>query len=94
MAEDNLPERGEGEGLAGSVGELAKEGEGGGVVDVDNPVAEVADEEVAAEDAEAGGRDRYSPRCVKVAADVDGALHEVAIGVEDVYDAVASTCGL
>jgi hypothetical protein len=93
LAEDNLPEGGKGEGLAGGVGELAEEGEGCGVVDVDKAVAEVADEEVAAEDTESGGGDGYSPGRVEVAAG-DGARDEVAVEIEYVDDAVTGPYGL
>ena len=45
---------------------LSEEGEGGGVVDVDDAVAEVADEQVAAEDAEASGSDGYAPGALRL----------------------------
>jgi len=65
VAEDDLPETdvaagsaragvlGE-DGSAGGIGDLAEVGVGVGVVDVDEAVAEIADEQVAAIDAEAG----------------------------------------
>jgi hypothetical protein len=72
---------------------LAEEGEGGGIVDVDEAVAEVAYEEVAAEDAEACWGDSDSPGRVKVAAG-DGAGDEVSVEIEYVDDAVTCAYGL
>ena len=93
FAEDDLPERRVGKGLAGGIGELSDEGEGGGVVDVDDAVAEVADEQVATEDAEASGSDGYAPGSVEVAAG-DGAGDEVAVEVKDIDDTIAGADGL
>ena len=67
-AEEELPETGVNEGLAGAVGELTEEGEGFGIVGVDDAVAEVADEDVTTEDAEGGRSNGDSPGCVEVAA--------------------------
>src|SRR6202012_4748831 len=90
-AGEEIPERGVDEGFTGGVEELAEVGVALGVVDVDLAVAEVDDEEVAGKDAEAGGgREGDAPGCVEIAT-CDGARDEVAVVVEDVDDAIAST---
>ena len=66
-----------GEGFTGSVDELAKVGEGLGIVGVNEAVAEVSDEEIVAEDSEVGGSEGDSPGRVEVTAG-DGAGDEVA----------------
>ncbi len=61
------------------------------VVGVDAAVAEVADEDVAAEGAEGGRRERHRPGRVELAA-ADEPLQQVAVGREDVDEAVAGPC--
>src|SRR5690242_16104550 len=55
---------------------------------MDPAVAEVAHQDVAAEGSEAGRRERYCPRRVELAL-ADQALEQVAVGGEDVHEAVA-----
>src|SRR6185437_15290305 len=89
-AGEEIPERGIDEGLAGGVHELAEVCVGLGIVGVDFAVAEVADEEVAGEDAEAcGGSEGNAPGRVEIAAG-DGVRDEVSVEIEDVNDAGAS----
>ena len=57
------------------------------VVGVDGAVAEVADEEVAAEAAEAGGGDGQAPRRVELAV-TDQMLLQHAVAAEHVDEAV------
>src|SRR5580698_4205393 len=92
-AGEELPKGRVVERLAGGVNELAKKAIGLGVVDVDGSVAEVADEEVAGEDAEAGGgSEGDAPRRVEIASG-DGTRDEVATGVEYIDDAITRTSG-
>ena len=90
-AEVELPQAGVGEGFAGAVGELAEIGEGFRIVGVDDAVTKVTDEEIVGEGAEGGGSDGESPGCVEVAAGGDGMGDEVAVGIEDVDEAVAGS---
>src|SRR5947209_5289327 len=78
---------------AAGTAELALERAACRVVGVDVAVAEVADEDVAAEGAEGRRRERDRPGRVEPAA-ADEPLEQVAVGREDVDEAVAGPCGV
>src|SRR6266566_4757979 len=67
--------------------ELALELAAHRVVGVDPAVAEVADEDVAAEGAEGRGRERHRPGRVELAS-ADETLEQIAVGGEDIDEAV------
>src|SRR6266516_3596331 len=88
-AEADRPEAGDRDGRAVGVPQGAAEGAGGRVVGVDAPVAEVADQQIAAEGAEAAaGRHLKAPGRVQDATRGDP-REEVAAGVEGVDEAEA-----
>ena len=92
VAEAECPQLVNLDAVAGFVLERAEEGAGRGVegVDARAALAEVADEERAAEDAERCGRDDEAPRRVERAAVVDGEQRVFdAVGVEPADEAVA-----
>jgi hypothetical protein len=90
LAEDDLPEPAVDEGIARGVLYLAKQAEGFGIVDVDDAVAEVADEDVSTEAAEACGREGHAPGSVQASL-AERALQEVAVVIEDVDVAEAGS---
>jgi hypothetical protein len=77
-AEEDLPEAGVDDRLAGAIDDLTDVREGLGVEGIDDAVAQVANQDVAAEDAEGRGSNSYSPRRVDVAAGGDGVGDVVA----------------
>lgn len=78
LSEDDLPQPGIGDDIAAGIGELAEEIVAGGIVDVDDAVAEIADQQIAAKLSEARGSQSHAPGSVEIAAG-DGALDELAL---------------
>src|SRR5215472_10051973 len=87
---EEIPEGKIGQRCRGGVDELAAVRIVRWVVDVNDAVAEVADEEVAGKDAEVRGCEGDAPRCIQIPAG-DCAGDEVALGVEDVDDTATRT---
>src|SRR5260370_31327787 len=58
------------------------------IIRVDLPIAEVANQDVVREYAKRRGRARHAPRRIEMAVRGE-ALHKIAVGVEDVDDAVS-----
>ena len=85
-----LPEPVDDDRVAQWIIECADEGACGWVVSVDEPVAEIAHEEVIGEFAEISGREGKTPRRVKIAV-ADEALKEITGSIVDIHEAIAGS---